>query len=220
MAFQLSFAMRTCGHCGLRRAQFYVVKPDALTTTAKGEQRNFALLSCPDCGGITVVEHREFGDETYIVGTWPESTERAADVDHLPPYVAGYYTGARKVLDAGVPEAAAVQLRRTLEAAAAHHGQTQRVLVQRIQALIEEGLVTKQFGEALTLIRKVGNQGAHATDEKLSQETVELALKFTTQFLRNLFEVPEELRIATQAAPADEPEQQPEAEPDEGTVTL
>jgi len=78
------------------------------------------------------------------------------------------------------------------------------VLVRRIEALIEAGLVTRSFGEALTLIRKVGNQGAHATDEDVDQATAERALRFTTQFLRNLFEVPGELAAARVGAPPED----------------
>jgi hypothetical protein len=44
------------------------------------------------------------------------------DFVHLPTDVGEYYGDAIKVLRAGVPDAAAVQLRRTLEAAASHVG--------------------------------------------------------------------------------------------------
>jgi hypothetical protein len=59
--------------------------------------------------------------------------------------------------------------------------------------LIKAGLITKQFSEALHYIRNIGNVGAHATDEKLDEPTVRRALRFTTQALRNLFEIPAEL---------------------------
>jgi hypothetical protein len=69
-------------------------------------------------------------------------------------------------MDASLPDAAAVQLRRTLEAAAAHFGQTNGPLVRRVQGLITEGLITKTFGEVLNEVRRLGNLGAHATDEQ------------------------------------------------------
>jgi len=94
------------------------------------------------------------------------------------------------VLAAGVPDAAAVQLRRTLEAAAAHFGVRQRNLVASIEKLIADGLVTKQFGQALDHIRVVGNLGAHATDQRVDEVAAQRAMSFTTLLLRNLFEVP------------------------------
>jgi hypothetical protein len=95
---------------------------------------------------------------------------------------------------AGVPDAAAVQLRKTLEAAAAHFGFDNDRLVDRIKELIKAGLITKSFGDVLEHIRKVGNVGAHASDERVDQETAKRAYRFTTQVLRNLFEIPAELK--------------------------
>jgi hypothetical protein len=114
-------------------------------------------------------------------------------VEHLPPDVEDYYRDAIRVLEAGVPDAAAVQLRRTLAAAAAHHGIDSGALVARIKELIKAGLITKDFGDLLDHIRKVGNVGAHAGDERVDEETARRALRFTTQVLRNLFEIPAEL---------------------------
>ena len=129
----------------------------------------------------------------------PESGHRRFEVDHLPDDVARFFADAVRVLDAGVPDAAAVQLRRTLEAAAAHKGIRNRTLVQSVQEMISEGLVTKDFGDVLTHVRKLGNLGAHYSDDVLSEAEVQRALRFTTQFLRNVFEVPGELEELKQA---------------------
>ncbi|MET7323382.1 DUF4145 domain-containing protein [Streptomyces sp. NPDC005549] len=103
-----------------------------------------------------------------------------------------------RVLRVGVPDAAAVQLRRTLEAAAAHFSIKEKVLMKSIEKLISDGHVTQSFAPALHHIRAVGNVGAHASDEDVDQVTAEGALRFTTQLLRNLFEVPGELNELTQ----------------------
>lgn len=65
--------------------------------------------------------------------------------------------------------------------------------MKRIEELIERGLITQPFGEALDHVRQVGNVGAHAGEERVDEETARRALRFTTQVLRNLFEVPAEL---------------------------
>jgi hypothetical protein len=183
-------------------------------TTARGDDRFFSVLACPDCGGFTVVEHNgPSAGYAMEVRSWPEDQERALDVGHLPDDVADYYADAKRCLDAGIPDAAAVQLRRTLEAAAAKSGHNERVLMQRIEALIDEGLVTKSFGAALHVIRVIGNQGAHSSDERVDQETAERALRFTTLFLRNLFEVPGELALM---GPAEDPEEPEAPAPSDG----
>lgn len=187
--------MRTCGHCGLKRAQMARVHGPVEVQRSNGRARYFTFLVCPDCAGATVVEHTDSNSVSKLVAVWPESPERALDVDHLPERVAKYYSSARRAIDAGIPDAAAVQLRRTLEAAAEEYDVTDRVLVRRIERLIAEGHVTKTFGDVLHLIRTVGNLGAHASDEDVDSETAHKMLTLTTQILRNLFEVPEELRL-------------------------
>src|SRR5919199_6929459 len=102
-------------------------------------------------------------------------------------------------MDASLPDAAAVQLRRTLEAPSAHFGQPQEPLVRRVQGLIHNGLITNPFGEVLHEVRRLGNLGAHATDERVDEAEASRALRFTTQVLRNLFEIPIELRQIRQA---------------------
>lgn len=131
-------------------------------------------------------------EEVTPLRRFPEEFE-GKHINHLPESISRYFRNAQIVLSAGVPSAAAVELRRTLEASAAHFGATGGALVKQIQKLIDDGLVTRQFGEAMTHVRKIGNVGAHATDEELSVRDIELASRFTEQLLRNLFEVPGEL---------------------------
>jgi len=141
------------------------------------------------------VETRTRHSPPTIVAVIPE-VDRAADVKHLPEDVEAYYKDARRAQDAGIPDAVVVQLRRTLEAAVAkfenEEAQSRRTpaLVTRIGRLIDQGLVTAQFAQVLDHVRLLGNIGAHATDERLTYEQVRQALDFTTQVLRNLFEIP------------------------------
>lgn len=115
------------------------------------------------------------------------------DVGHLPDEVERPYRNAIKVLEAGVPSSAAMELRRTLEAAAKAHGINDQPLVRAIEKLSEQGLVTKGFVQVLGHIKKIGNAGAHAGEQEVTEEEARTALKFTTQVLRNLFEIPAEL---------------------------
>jgi hypothetical protein len=127
------------------------------------------------------------------------------EVRHLPTDVADYYRDAIRVMQAGVPDAAAVQLRRTLEAAAAHFTDgggpiNSGNLNERIERLHGAGLITGPIHGAVHHVRLLGNIGAHATDDRLDEERVQRALLFTTQLLRNLFEIPGELAAIQTAA--------------------
>ena len=183
----------------------------------------WAALSCPRCGNLTVIEMMMVNDadsskttisdrsEVNVMRVTPDGEDAAVAVQHLPSDVKGFYEDAMRVLQAGVPDAAAVQLRKTLEAAAAHKGIREKQLVSSIRKLVEQGYVTLDFKDVMTHIRQIGNSGAHYTDAKLTAPEVERSFRFTTQVLRNLFEVPgelDELRREAEAAEESRPAQE------------
>jgi len=202
MGWSEEFRYRDCPWCHAHTVQMNTIAGLVQAPTAKGEQRHWTLLGCPRCGGTVTLEvNNPNTNPPQELQAIPSARETEA-VQHLPEDVAKYYNDAITVLDAGVPDAAAVQLRRTLEAAANHFEVDPSPLVKAIQKLIEKGLITKQFGEVLGHIRQVGNIGAHASDEKVTEETARRALRFTTQVLRNLREIPAELASLEQAEAA------------------
>jgi hypothetical protein len=178
----------------------YILERMAKTSTPGESMRYFTFLGCPACGGVTVVETTGPEYKPIIIDVQPAG-DPSASIDGLPDDVERPYADAIKVLRAGVPDAAAVQLRKTLEAAAAHYDATERTLVKSIEKLIKDGHVTVAFGDALHHVRQVGNVGAHYTDARVDEDTARRALRFTTALLRNLFEVPAELGKLQQEAP-------------------
>jgi hypothetical protein len=192
-----------------------VVWSHAFMPRAAGGARSWAAWGCPRCAGIMLSELEigggqgagPIGGQVAVAETdsLPAGEHRQYAVEHLPEDVKAFFSDAQRVMDAGVPDAAAVQLRRTLEAAAAHKGVSGRALVASIQQLIKDGYVTKDFGAVLHHVRKIGNIGAHASDERVSDAELSRAMRFTTQVLRNLFEVPGELAILrAEQVPPDE----------------
>lgn len=199
---------RNCPWCGVRSIAMDVVWSAAYIPAADLAHRSWAAFACPRCAGITTVELDINDDKSQNIGPGlgidnnVEVTELQAiptdeyqryRVDHLPEDVATFLSMSIRILDAGVPDGAAVQLRKTLEAAAAHRGIKKRTLVASIEKLIEAGMITRDFGKAVHHIRKIGNIGAHYTDDEISRSEAEQALRFTIEVLRNLFEVPGEL---------------------------
>jgi hypothetical protein len=192
VSFDDTWIFRDCPWCGLHSAQF--TTHAHIEAARRGKPaRYWSVLTCPRCGSPVTLETRPPTEPAGVLKTIPD-TAAVIDVAHLPPDVERYYRDAIRVLEAGVPDAAAVQLRRTLEAAAAHHEVKTGPLVQRIRKLIEAGLITADFAKVLDHIRVVGNAGAHASDTPVDEEAARRAFRFTTQVLRNLFEIPEELR--------------------------
>ena len=201
MSFPADAAYRDCPWCQTKSIAMEVIHPNYATTSSGGSQREWTWLSCPRCRGVVSVESTFNMNPGQVVSVVPNAVS-GAEVKHLPADVAEYYNNALTVLNAGVPSSAAVELRRTLEAAAKHNDITVTPLVKAIEKMVDEGLVTKSFSSVLGHIRKIGNQGAHAADENISENEVRVALNFTTQILRNLFEVPKELELLNEALPA------------------
>jgi uncharacterized protein DUF4145 len=194
VGFNQEWRYRTCPWCNAQDVEMPVIA-SWNHADARGTQRYWSALVCRRCAGPVLIEHdNPQTGEFVLIRVIPEGREGALMVSNLPEDVEAYYTDAITVLQAGVPDAAAVQLRRTLEAAAAHFKVKSSPLVAAIRELIKQGLVTTQFGEVLGHIRVVGNIGAHASDKRVDRETADRALRFTTQVLRNLFEIPAQLR--------------------------
>lgn len=204
MSFSDSSSFRTCPWCGVQDVSMSIIVKNRDALIAGGGSRQWTWLSCPRCGGVVSIETR--ANNPAELKSVPDRMGNEYAVKHLPENVSEYFQNAQKVLNAGVPSAAAVELRRTLEAAAINKSVTERPLVAAIKKLAEKGLITKDFVDVLSHVRKIGNVGAHATDQKLSAEEVRQVLSFTTQLLRNLFEVPEELRLIKEVKPESEPE--------------
>ena len=203
MSFDNEWKFRDCPHCGVREAQMNLVGNANTEVKRAGKPGTYwSILSCPRCGGVVAIEH--FGpNHQGQLRVIPEPGEGSIEFRHLPDGIAQTYSDAVRVLHAGVPSAAAVLLRRTLEGAAAHSGITERTLVKSIEKMIEQGLVTPSFAKVLHHVRLVGNQGAHYTDEPLSENQVQQALRFTSALLRNVFEVPGDLAELEQDSEAE-----------------
>jgi len=198
MGWEETFRYRDCPWCGATSAQMQsLTNINVASTAADSTQRFWTLLGCPRCAGAITIEYTPPNTPNRVLRQIPESAFVSLRVGHLPEKVAGHYRDAIIVLQAGVPDAAAVQLRKTLESAAAEFDVQPYPLVKAIKTLIEKGLITTNFGEVLDHIRVLGNSGAHASDERVEAEGAESALQFTTQVLRNLFEIPAELKRIT-----------------------
>lgn len=194
MSYSAEFLYMDCPWCSTKNIAMNKHGNTTNVATSGSANRQWTFSSCPRCGGAVLIE-TTVDNLPILIQTVPQANQNNANIKHLPTDVASYYTNAITALNAGIPSSSAVELRRTLEAAAKHQGVEEKTLVKAVHKLVEMGLVTKSFESVLSHVRKIGNQGAHASDEQLSEHEVRSAMEFTTQILRNLFEVPEELKL-------------------------
>jgi hypothetical protein len=192
---------RDCPWCGLRDADFRLLNANVNSPRPGGITEFWSFLACPRCGKVVALRTNPANQSPPRVEFVVPEGPRILSIDHLPANVELHYKNAVRALDAGLPDSAAVELGRALEAAAVHFGVNQGALGTRIKTLIDKGLVTKPFGDVMAHVRELRNIGAHASSVGVDEAAVRRALNFTTQVLRNLFEIPGELRAIEKEAP-------------------
>jgi hypothetical protein len=124
-------AFRDCPWCHVSLVQMRPVMNSTLQA-ASGDARGWVVLACPRCAGLTALEltsadtamapGHAFNEQTRvgIVQQVPENEQRLHRIEHLPADVERHLDSAMIIFTVGQQDAAAVELRRTLEAAAAH----------------------------------------------------------------------------------------------------
>jgi hypothetical protein len=147
---------------------------------------------CPICGGVVVMELEQSG---AVIAMYPARLDAWA-VRHLPPAVASIWAEAGTVFGIGAFRMAVVACGRTLEQAAIERSVDAKTLQKRIEKMQDDGLITREFRNAMDYVRVIRNVGAHAGQE-VTRETADGTLRFTQQTLRLLFEVPGELQRLT-----------------------
>ena len=83
---------------------------DAKANRAGDSPTYWAIVSCPRCAGAVLIETNSPNESPpKAIASIPEDERVGAQVAHLPADVERLYRDAQRVLDAGVPDAAAVQ---------------------------------------------------------------------------------------------------------------
>jgi Domain of unknown function (DUF4145) len=196
--------VRTCPHCSAGPTPFQRVW-DTSTPAPEGGERRWVIASCPACGGLINFEVPPGPEESPVIQVVPDVVGEW-EVGHLPEEIQRDWNEAVAVYRVRADASAVVMCGRTLEAAAKRLNVGGGSLNQRIQRMLDEGLVTAGFGQAMDYIRLIRNTGAHA-GARVSRESAEGTMRFTQQALRLLFEVPGELaRLQGHPPELDEPE--------------
>jgi hypothetical protein len=142
--------------------------------------------SCPnaDCGALIIVVYARHRPEE-LIAAWP--AERIDfDSSDLPPEVKEPLEEAIDCHGGGNYKAAALMVRRTLEAVCADKDATGDALFERIEALSQVVVLPAGMTEALHDVRLLGNDAAHVearTYLEVGQQEVSAALEVTKLIL-------------------------------------
>jgi len=186
-----------CPYCGTREVSFEAV----FDWNASSGQR--ALFLCGHCDQGVIREVVLSGNQSLtrsngdinkyaiFLGTqWPQGVSTDAPPD-CPENVGNFYRQAVDSLNSGNFDAAGTMFRKSLEAATKNKAPALvgKPLVQRIDALVADGTLTKEMGKWAHEIRLGGNDAAHE-EEPFTREQATGLHDFAENFLRYSFTLP------------------------------
>jgi hypothetical protein len=85
--------------------------------------------------------------------------------------------------------AAAVMVRRCLEAVCKEYDATCKTVFSGLQDMLENGVISEELMSWSTELRVIGNKGAHATPEKITRQEAKEAIDFLQAILEILYDL-------------------------------
>ena len=109
---------------------------------------------------------------------------------NIPDAIRADLDEAKRCFQVGAWRAVAVMARRAIQATAIDKGATKGNLVDQINALATKGVITNDVKEWATVVRWVGNDGAHPGSDAVTKDDAEDILDLTEQLLTIVYVAP------------------------------
>ncbi|MDH5449058.1 MAG: DUF4145 domain-containing protein [Candidatus Bathyarchaeota archaeon] len=147
----------------------------------------FNIYQCDNCSGLMLLIEK--GRE--VVDQYPK---RIPMVDKsVPPEISRDYTEAIKCFNVGANRGCVVMCRRALQSSVIERGARKGRLVDQIDELYGNQIITKDIRDWAHEIRLTGNIGAHPDDdglEDIQPDNAEELLKFMEEYLNYVYIMP------------------------------
>jgi uncharacterized protein DUF4145 len=160
------------------------IRPDERPPT------EYTLARCDHCGSVALFHREDMGDgfenDSYY-RLWPSHHRHIGFA--LPDIVRQSYDQAVRCENAKAYIAAAVMIRRALEAVAKQYEPTARSLHDALKGMLSRGLISQELSEWGNELRYIGNLGAHATDETVDREDAVEGLDFLQALLEIFYDL-------------------------------
>jgi hypothetical protein len=187
-------AVLTCPYCGAK-ANFTMRHhwDEALPT---GATARYGAWVCDACHQPVVGEPAPSGEP---VRYYPQRVAEPSLPD-VPDDVAADAREAHRCFSVGAHRAAVVMARRAMQSAALENGAPDQPLVEQIDWLEGQRLITPQMREVAHAIRLAGNVGAHPDRDGLrdvGEPDAQAVIEFLDDFLKYVYEIPARLQRLT-----------------------
>ncbi len=184
-----------CGHCGNKttyeqRGEYQMIIPryDAENETWVNDQIQWVVDECMTC-------HKPTFSEYYLDAISLDIQSKTlypspqTKLTNLPPKIERAYTAAIKVKNIE-PNACAVLVGRTLEAACNHEQAQGRTLAQKLNDPAQNGRIPNTLAEMARQLKELRNLGAHDAEDEVTEQDVPIILDFLEAILEYLYVAP------------------------------
>lgn len=191
-------ALKICPHCGNKTPHKLIFKhtyqldaynPDGSLFNDVAFECFYQLFECSTCHNISLYQYVDFEDEDDATLRFP----KGYDLDKAIPYsVASNYKEAKQVQRIS-PNAFAVLIRRALEAMCDDRNVAPGRLQKRLEELSKRGEIPLVLAEITSVLRVLGNSGAHNTNQNVTVPMTWVMDKFFRTLVEYVYIAPHQL---------------------------
>lgn len=196
-----------CCHCGnrvpLQKVGFHLGQElfEHIDGRRFSEKFEYLLYQCPTCSGISVYgDFVDFGTETsierrrlYPIGNKLVPEPHKVDSEKcIPEQIVRIYEEIWPLRHIA-PNAFAGQVRRALESICHEQNAQGQTLFEQLKDLVSRGAFPGHFSEVTDLMRKIGNQGAHAGQKDVDYWDADLLDDFFRAIVEYVYVVPSKI---------------------------
>lgn len=187
-----------CGHCGNQikwelHEPYLSDKTYPFGNTEVSETKVYRTLMCSACSLPTLIRtsiiNYEVDAELYEGMQDMLYPTVTTQLSNLPETIEKRYKSALKVRYVE-PNACAVLVGRTLEAACNHENAQGRTLAQKLNHLAQRGRIPTTLAEMAQQLKELRNLGAHDTEDEVTEEDVPIIIDFLEAILEYLYVAP------------------------------
>jgi Domain of unknown function (DUF4145) len=192
-----------CGHCG-NDTTWEMHEPYTLAeeyphgTEEVSEHKVYSTLFCSTCLQPTlrqtVGRYREIDADWLNISTTVLYPTASTQLSDLPAAIERKYKSALKVRYIE-PNACAVLVGRTLEAACNHEKAQGKNLTQKLYFLANDGRIPNTLAEMAQQLKELRNLGAHDAEHEVTNEDVPTIISFLEAILEYLSSLPQKLEL-------------------------
>jgi hypothetical protein len=205
----------SCGECRRKTNHLVLVSVDLSGTEEVGRDyeihwaSNYQIIQCEGCETVSFRRENSNSEDGYVqVGPdeweeviyeelYPDRNEGRVpikDVHLLPPEIERIYVETLKAINGGQPVLSGIGIRALIEATTKERRAGSGRLVDKINDLVVQGVLTREGADILHKLRTLGNEAAHEVKPH-STDQLSLAMDVIEHLLQGVYILPHHARL-------------------------